>query len=416
MPKRKRSPQKITEVPTKSSKMYSIFEKNIPKKINGTWYCDDKIWVYSYLDVKASKKIAGFDLDHTIIKPIGGDVHPKHDNDWEFFFDNIVTKFKELKDEGFKIVIFTNQKAISSKRKTHINLKKRIENIMEKINIPLQVFISTGHPKFRKPSRGMWDLLCNEYNDDICVDLSDSFYVGDGAGRLDGPSPLRKDFTDSDKLFSLNIGIDFKTPEEFFKKMKYKGAYYDVLFNPKNLFNISSPLLIPENSKITSDEKEILVLVGIMGSGKSFFVTKYLNIDNYHVINDSKKLKSNIFQNPVTAIEEILNSGKNIVVDEENLEKLTRKFWIDIAKKLKINIRCFYFDLYIYHCCHNIAYKQIIGECKYDPTTKSQVKRSQKMLEPPIYEEGFKDIIKVNFHPHFENKEYANIYKSYLPL
>uniref|UniRef100_A0A0K0EE81 Bifunctional polynucleotide phosphatase/kinase n=1 Tax=Strongyloides stercoralis TaxID=6248 RepID=A0A0K0EE81_STRER len=416
MPKRKRSPTKQPVVEAKSNKIYSMFEKNKVKKTTGTWVCNDKVWVYSYLNVEASTKIAGFDLDHTIIKPTKGSVYPKNDFDWEFYFDNIITELKALNKDGFKIVIFTNQKGISSKRNTNINVKNRVENIVENINIPLQVFISTGHPKYRKPARGMWDLLCSEYNENISINISDSFYVGDGAGRLEGPHQFRKDFTDSDKLFSLNIGINFKTPEEFFKKIKYKGAYFDVLFNPKKLFEIKSSLLVPENSIITSNEKEILLLVGITGSGKSFFTTKYFDTNNYHIITNSKKIRCNIFQNPMNVIEGFLNTGKNIVIDEENLDKSTRKFWIDIAKKLKINIRCFYFDLYIYHCCHNVAYKQIIGECQYDPTSKSLIKRSHKMLEPPKYEEGFKEIIKVNFHPSFDNEEHANIYKSYLPL
>uniref|UniRef100_A0A0K0F9Y0 Bifunctional polynucleotide phosphatase/kinase (inferred by orthology to a human protein) n=1 Tax=Strongyloides venezuelensis TaxID=75913 RepID=A0A0K0F9Y0_STRVS len=416
MPKRKLSPQKQVDVLTSKKKVFSIFEKKMPLQKTGTWYCDDKIWVFTHFSVKAKEKVASFDLDHTLIRPTNRATHPRHDLDWEFCFDNVIDELKKLYDNGYKLILFTNQKGISSKKNTNINLKNRIENIVEKINLPLQVFISTGHPKYRKPSKGMWELLCEMYNDSIPINLSNSFYVGDGAGRLGEPILPKRDFSDSDRLFSLNIGITFKTPEEFFKKTKYTGGYFDALFNPKIFFDRTLPLLVPENSEIISSEPEIVLLVGITGSGKSFFASKYLDVNNYYIINDSKKLKSNIFQNPLNVIEGFLNDGKNIVIDERNLEKSTRKFWIDIAKELKVNIRCFYFDLYVYHCCHNMAYKQIVNECKYDPSTKSLVKSSQKILQPPTYEEGFKEIVKVNFLPHFENKEYANIYKSFLPL
>jgi bifunctional polynucleotide phosphatase/kinase len=42
-------------------------------------------------------------------------------------------------------------------------------------------------------------------------------YVGDAAGRINGwKMGMSKDFSDSDRAFAFNIGIDFKTPEEFF--------------------------------------------------------------------------------------------------------------------------------------------------------------------------------------------------------
>ena len=42
-----------------------------------------------------------------------------------------------------------------------------------------------------------------------------SFYCGDAAGRVANLT-RKKDFTDSDIKFAANIGISFKTPEEFF--------------------------------------------------------------------------------------------------------------------------------------------------------------------------------------------------------
>lgn len=60
---------------------------------------------------------------------------------------------------------------------------------------------------YRKPSPGMWDHLTLRDNEGISVDLSDSLYVGDAAGRVLGWQPgKKKDFACSDRLFALNIG------------------------------------------------------------------------------------------------------------------------------------------------------------------------------------------------------------------
>lgn len=68
-------------------------------------------------------------------------------------------------------------------------------------------------------------------------DKSKSFYCGDAAGRKDGK---HKDFSDSDlynilyvRKFALNVGLEFKTPENLFlgdeKKITVSG------FNPANI-------------------------------------------------------------------------------------------------------------------------------------------------------------------------------------
>ena len=54
-------------------------------------------------------KVAGFDLDHTLIKPKGKRVHPKDIDDFEYVFPNIIDKLTEIHNNGFSIVIFSNQ-------------------------------------------------------------------------------------------------------------------------------------------------------------------------------------------------------------------------------------------------------------------------------------------------------------------
>ena len=44
---------------------------------------------------------------------------------------------------------------------------------------------------------------------DVEIDMDQSFYVGDAAGRPN-------DFLDSDKVFADNIKLEFKVPEQVF--------------------------------------------------------------------------------------------------------------------------------------------------------------------------------------------------------
>lgn len=61
-------------------------------------------------------------------------------------------------------------------------------------------------------------LLFGQKNGGKEIDLADSFYCGDAAGRPLGWAPKKKkDFSSSDRLFAMNIGIKFVTPEEHFQ-------------------------------------------------------------------------------------------------------------------------------------------------------------------------------------------------------
>jgi bifunctional polynucleotide phosphatase/kinase len=61
---------------------------------------------------------------------------------------------KEFYDNGFKIVIFTNQNGISKGHTTEKEIKKKVERIAEFLENPIQILIASADDKYRKPCLG----------------------------------------------------------------------------------------------------------------------------------------------------------------------------------------------------------------------------------------------------------------------
>ncbi|KAH8518709.1 hypothetical protein H0E87_000522 [Populus deltoides] len=163
--------------------------------------------------LRDSNKIAAFDFDgclaKTSVKRVGADA-------WSIMFPSIPEKLLSLYNDGFKLVIFTNESNIDrwkNKRQVAVDSKiGRLNNFIKHVKVPIQVFIACGYDgkvedPFRKPKPGMWQnggliwllILC------VCR----SFYVGDAAGRPN-------DHSDADIKFAKVIGLKFHVPEDYF--------------------------------------------------------------------------------------------------------------------------------------------------------------------------------------------------------
>lgn len=121
-----------------------------------------ELYVFTSKGIKSSKKIAGFDMDGTLIKTKSGKVYPVDVNDWQIAFPSVGQKFKELLTYGFKIVILSNQAPIGNGRVKIEDFKIKIENLVAKIGVPIEVYIATGKGIYRKPATGMWKVLAEQ--------------------------------------------------------------------------------------------------------------------------------------------------------------------------------------------------------------------------------------------------------------
>ncbi|XP_062096815.1 polynucleotide 3'-phosphatase ZDP isoform X2 [Humulus lupulus] len=165
-----------------------------------------------------SSKIAAFDFDgclaNTSVRRVGPDA-------WSLMYPSIPAKLQSLYNDGYKLVIFTNESNIErwkNKRQVAVDSKiGRLNKFIVTVKVPIQVFIACGVSKsngqaddpYRKPKPGMWHLLEKHFNSGISIDMDQSFYVGDAAGR-------ENDHSDADIKFAEAVGLKFHVPEEYF--------------------------------------------------------------------------------------------------------------------------------------------------------------------------------------------------------
>ncbi|KAG8433960.1 hypothetical protein GDO86_012353 [Hymenochirus boettgeri] len=304
-----------------------------------SWEEHGKLLIFNKKGVQSSSKIAGFDIDGTIITTKSGKVFAINADDWKILYPEVPKKLKALLADGYKVIFFTNQMGISRGKLRPEVFKAKVEAILDHLGIPVQVFVATGEGIYRKPVMGMWNHLCEKANDGIKVNKEDCLYVGDAAGRPANWAPDRKkkDFSCSDRLFALNIGLQFFTPEEFFLGWK-KAAFNLPTFDPRAV-NPNGQLYDPPSTSLVSKTQEIIVAVGFPGAGKSTFFKEHLIPKGYECANRDTM---GTWQKCVSACEDAVRRGKSVVIDNTNPDVESRSRYINCAQKAGFRYAVFY--------------------------------------------------------------------------
>ena len=174
-------------------------------------------------------------MDYTLTKSISGRTFAKNGKDWQWWDPSVPKKLREYNENGFKIVIFTNQGGIFAGHFKETWLKEKLSLMYEDLGVPFVVFAALGKDKYRKPGRGSWDMLVKEKNDGVEIDMKESLFCGDAAGRKKTKT-RKRDFSDGDKGFAIRTGLKFYVPEEFFldEKMKKSDLAIDMTQYFKN--------------------------------------------------------------------------------------------------------------------------------------------------------------------------------------
>lgn len=371
---------------------------------------EGKLLVMTCDDCEPREKIAAYDIDGTIITTQSGKVFPVDANDWRLLYSEVPGKLKSLYSSGYKIVFITNQAGIAKGKVKVEDFKTKVERIQKKVGIPLQVFISTADQGyFRKPRMGIWEWLETHGNGDVSIDMSTSFYCGDAAGReKDWTLGKKKDFSCSDRLLAVNLGFDFQTPEQHFLGKKPTTKFILPDFDPRSYKPL--PLLEPTNARITSGTQEMIVMVGIQGSGKSFVSTNILKPEGY-VVASNDQLGGR--EKTMKVAEQELGRGNSVVVDNTHVDKEARKKFLDIARKMNIPVRCFLMNTSHGQARHNNLFRELTDP-SHTRIKEMLINVFRTKFQPPELDEGFVEIVKVNCVPKFNSDREKDLYSIYL--
>jgi bifunctional polynucleotide phosphatase/kinase len=307
--------------------------------------------IYNLLDAEFRPKMAAFDFDWTLVCPKDGKTFPTGVDDWTWLFPTVVDKIKSYYNDRYMIVIFTNQ---SKEWK-----QEQIQLVGKQIGIPLFIVVAFSKEEY-KPSLAMYNSFIDSFiiKNDSILNKTESFFVGDALGR---PT----DFADSDRKFAENIGIPYYSPE--------------AIFHEKTPFSIHQ--IQP------STHKEIVIMVGYPGSGKTTISRELCKNENYiHIEGDVYKTQPKMLKVSL----EFIKENKSIVFDATHSSKKKREVYVEFAKKHGYNVRCIHVSTGF-----DESYKRnrLRDEDKQIPKIAFSVYK--KHFEPPCKEEEGFELIEI---------------------
>eukprot|EP00026_Physarum_polycephalum_P007454 Phypoly_transcript_07514.p1 GENE.Phypoly_transcript_07514~~Phypoly_transcript_07514.p1 ORF type:complete len:353 (+),score=73.02 Phypoly_transcript_07514:542-1600(+) len=349
-------------------------------------------------------------MDDTLIETQSGRTFALGRSDWQWLYDEIPTKLKELNKQGVKVVIFTNQSGITTKGFDNAKLSAisgKIEDLSAELGFPIQAFIATADDEYRKPATAMWDFMVKNLNGGIVPDLEESIFVGDAAGRAAGWKENRKkDFSCSDRKFAKNIGIKFATPEEYFlnePSAAFEWGSFEIASIP-----VSGDAEITEGGEatLTTSSQEMVLFVGFPASGKSTLAKRYMIPKGYvHVNRDTLKTPAKCLK----VAEDAISDGKSVVVDNTNPDKASRAAYIDLAKEAGIPVRCFRFEVDEKLAQHLNYFRERLGISPHVPRIGYNMYK--KKFQEPTLSEGFSEVKKIKFVKKFEHQDHEKLFE-----
>jgi len=344
---------------------------------------------------KASTKISAFDMDGCLITTRSGKRFAQNAQDWRFLYPDIPAKLAALAQDGHRLVIISNQNGLAKKKVNKSELIEKVDTIVARLGVPIDVLLSGQEDIFRKPCPGTWCLLLAHLNGGLVPRAEDCVYVGDAAGRPK-EGARKQDHSAGDLKFALNLGLRFATPEEFFAGAS-GGAHVRCErhlrgLDPRHLPRSPQKEEREQDGGGIAGQQEVVVLCGPMACGKSTLARR--KFMGYERVNQDT-LKT--FAKCAKVAEAALAAGRSVVVDNTNRDRKTRAQWVALAENAGVPVRCVQLEASKDLCFHLNGYRGVApwGEQRRVPSMV--IHTYFKYFEPPSEEEGFTAVERVAF-------------------
>ena len=147
-------------------------------------------------------------------------------------------------------------------------------------------------------------------------------------------------------------------------------------------------------------QNEMILLIGLPGSGKSTWAERFAANRNYTVIVSSDKIREELYGNEATQgdnnkifslvrerAEEALKDCKDVIIDATNMTIKDRSAYFDIAKTYDTTVTGILFDIPVEECkLRNSKRDRVVPDFVYD--------KMMKRYEHPQLSEGFAMLIR----------------------
>ncbi len=138
---------------------------------------------------------------------------------------------------------------------------------------------------------------------------------------------------------------------------------------------------------------DVIIFIGLQGAGKSTFYRKYLAATHVYISKDlltrNKTMNKDAKQNKL--VEEALQSGRAVVIDNTNPTLKDREQLIRIAHSYNAKVIGYYFDASVRECL--ARNKERSGKAR---VPDKAIYITSKRMVLPTYEEGFDVLFRVH--------------------
>jgi bifunctional polynucleotide phosphatase/kinase len=270
------------------------------------------------------QKMAAFDYDWTLVRPIGYGTFARNEDDWRWLSPSVPAMIKKYYDDGYFIAIFTNQ--------TKAFKRAQVLRVLGDLGIPMAVCIGVEKTD-QKPHRVMYDALVAKWpKKPDGWTLAKSVFVGDALGR-------RGDWSDSDRVFAETVGFaSVLGPEEALKVLNEVAVAPD-----------DTPAAAPAEAVAVppAATQELVIFIGFPGSGKSTIAERSFGTGApADVAARYAVLHGDVLKTPAkmkAAIGAALGAGQSPVVDATNASVEKRAVYIAMAREAQpapVPVRC----------------------------------------------------------------------------